>query len=514
MTAESNSYGQILRSSSIVGGAQAANYVIGLVRVKLIAVLLGPAGVGLIGLYTSAIGLVGAVSGLGVGSSGVREIVRAYGQDDAKEAARTVAILRRVCWATGLLGWVLAIVFRERVSVVMTGTSEHAGAIGWLGATLLLGSVSAGQLALLQGLRRIADLAWANVAGAAVGAVSAVAIYIAFGEAGIVPALIATSFAALGASYWFARRVAVEPLSVSLSETLRGSRRLIGLGLAFMWTGILSMGLDALTRSMIVRDFGAEGAGVYQAAWSLSGMFASFVLSAMGADFYPRLTAIIADRAQATRVVNEQTEIGVLLALPGLLGALTFAPLAIKLLYTREFLGAAELLPFMALGVFGRVVSWPLGFVQLAKGASRLYAATETIFIGLQAALVILLVRDFGIVGAAYAFALVYAAYTGAMLIVARALIGFSWTRETGEMLATSMLFVGLAFVARSLGSDAEALVAGAAVTFGGALFSLRGLAARLGEGHRLVKGASSVPILRLLLVGIAPNHAPPCQRG
>lgn len=306
----------------------------------------------------------------------------------------------------------------------------------------------------------------------------------------------------------------MEPSTVSIGETLRGSRRLLGLGLAFMWSAVLSMGLDALTRSIIVRDFGADGAGVYQAAWSLSGMFASFVLSAMGADFYPRLTAIIGDHAKATRVVNEQTEIGVLLALPGLLGALAFAPLAIKLLYTREFLAAAELLPFMALGVFGRVISWPLGFVQLAKGASRLYAATETIFIGLQAVLVIVLIREFGIVGAAYAFALVYAAYTGAMLWVARALIGFSWTRESGEMLATSMLFVGLAFAARSLGSDAEALVAGAIVTLGGALFSLRGLAARLGREHRLVKAASSVPILRLLLVGIVPNHAPPCQRG
>jgi PST family polysaccharide transporter len=97
MTGEKNSYGQILRSSSIVGGAQAANYLIGLARVKLVAMLLGPTGVGLVGLYMSATGFVGTVSGLGVGSSAVREIVRAYGQGDPQEAAGRPAFLGG-CW--------------------------------------------------------------------------------------------------------------------------------------------------------------------------------------------------------------------------------------------------------------------------------------------------------------------------------------------------------------------------------------------------------------------------------
>jgi PST family polysaccharide transporter len=369
--AERNSYSHILRSSSIVGGAQAANYLISLVRIKLVAMLLGPTGVGLIGLYASAIGLVGMVSGLGVSSSGVREIVRAYSKNDAVEAARTVVILRHACWATGLFGWGLAVLFREPISSFMTGSAQHGGTIALLGSMVLFGAISSGQLALLRGLRRIGDLARANVLGALVGSIVTVLIYYAFGEAGIVPAMIAAAFVAVVCSYGFSRRISVAPLSVGWGEVWRGFRTLVGLGLAFMWGGILVAGLDMFTRAIIVRKFGIEAAGIYQAAWALSGVFASFVLSAMGADFYPRLTAAIHDRARAARIVNEQTEIGILLALPGLLAALAFAPLVIKLLYTPQFLPAAHLLPWMALGVFGQVVSWPLGFVQLALGASR-----------------------------------------------------------------------------------------------------------------------------------------------
>ncbi|MGC1863482.1 MAG: O-antigen translocase [Methylocystis sp.] len=490
MTDEKNSYGQILRSSSIVGGAQAANYLIGLARVKLVAMLLGPTGVGLVGLYTSATGLLGVISEMGVSSSGVREIVRAYGQDNAEEAARTVLILRRVCWATGLFGWGLAILFREQISTLMTGSPKHAGAIAWLGSTLLLSAISSGQLALLQGLRRIGDLARANVFGALVGSIVTVLIYFALGQAGIVPALIVAALLSLAGSYWFTRRIEVAPVTIDWSQTWRGFRRLIGLGLAFMWSAVLIAGLDMATRSIIVRDFGIEAAGIYQAAWALSGIFANFVLSAMGTDFYPRLTAAIHDKSLAVRAVNEQTEIGILLALPGLLAALVFAPLAIKLLYTQQFLPAADLLPWMALGVFGRVVSWPMGFVQLSMGAWRWFAASETIFIGIQGLAMYWMVERFGIIGTAYAFAATYALYIVAMLWVTRVLIGFSWSAETQKLILTASLFVGAALILRVAASEFVEFAVGGPLTAAACVFSLRELAARLGKGTAAPKWA------------------------
>jgi PST family polysaccharide transporter len=64
----------------------------------------------------------------------------------------------------------------------------------------------------------------------------------------------------------------------------------------------------------------------------------------MGADYYPRLTGVAHDHAAVNRLVNEQTEIGLLLAVPGLLATLALAPWIIRLFYTSEFLPAVELL--------------------------------------------------------------------------------------------------------------------------------------------------------------------------
>ncbi|TXK65582.1 oligosaccharide flippase family protein [Alkalisalibacterium limincola] len=319
---QGNSYGQILRSSSIIGGAQAINYLVALLRVKVVAVLLGPAGVGVIGLYTSATSLLGTVTGLGLQGSAVRAIAQAQGKNDPQAVARTVRMLRRLVWATGALGWLASIALAIPLSRLMFESTQHAWALAVLGGMLLLTAVSNGQLGLLQGLRRIGDIARVQVAAAVLNTAITIALYSWLREDGIVPVLLANAAATLLCSWWFARRVEVPAVAMDWSVAIAEAKPLLGLGAAMMWGGVLTLALDLYTRTLIARTLGVDAAGIYQAAWALSGLFAGFVLGAMGADFYPRLTSVIHDRAAAMRAVNEQTEIGILLALPGLLGTL------------------------------------------------------------------------------------------------------------------------------------------------------------------------------------------------
>ena len=497
---EPNSYQQILRASSLIGGAQGINYVAGLLRVKVVALLLGPSGVGLISLYESALGLVGTVAGLGIGSSGVREIAQAHASAEPAKTAQTVLVLRRACWAIGFLGWGLAAALSKPISEWMFGTPEHALAIALLGATLLMGQLSGGEMALLQGVRRIGDLARVNVASILLSTAVTISLYAWLGQKGIVPALLANAVVALAVSWWFARRVTIEPVVVSWRDTFVGSGHLLGLGIAFMWSGLLTAGLDTVTRTLITREYGVDATGHYQAAWALSVLFAGFILNAMGTDFYPRLTGVIQDHEQATRVVNEQTEIGVLLALPGLLATLAFAPLVIRIIYTPEFLPAAALLPWFLIGILGRVVSWPLLFIQLAKGAGRLYMVTATVVIAFQLGLVIWLIPRFGAVGASYAFAVANVAYAGGGLWVGSTLIGFRWSREARRLIAIAVLFVGVAIAVRLWLPGWRAAVVGGAIAVVGALVSLRELAARLGSEHRLIRALGRLPGANWLL--------------
>jgi enterobacterial common antigen flippase len=491
------SYGQILKSSSIVGGAQAINLVIGMVRTKFVAVLLGPSGVGLVGLYQSAIGLVGTAAGLGIGQSGVREVAEAHGSNNEEKIARTVKVLRRACWLTGVLGWLLTVALAWPLSLWAFKSGDRAWAIAILGLTLLLGSISGGQTALIQGLRHIGDLARLNVLSVIAGTLVSISLYAWLGEKGIVPVLLLLAAVNLGFSWWFARRVRVAEVTVTWRETRRESNRLISLGLAFMWSGLLTAGVAMTAQSLIFRTLGSDANGIYQAAWSLSGIFAGFILNAMGADFYPRLTAVADHNDHVNRLVNEQTEIGLLLALPGLLGTLVFAPWIIRIFYTARFAQAADLLPLFVVGIFGRVISWPLCYIQLAKGASRFFAVTETAASALHIVLIWLGLRWFGLTGVALAFAILYACYTLGTLWVATRLSHFRWSVAARRLLTLGTLLVAATFVMVKLAPELPAVVMGALVSVGAGFYCLRQITTRLGPEHRI-----SRMVLRLPWIG------------
>ena len=217
------------------------------------------------------------------------------------------------------------------VSRLTFGKDGHAIPVALLSVGVLFRTVSAGQGALIQGLRRISDLAKSAVFGGVFGAAASIGLVYAFREGGIVPSLLAMEAMSLLLSWWYSRRLRFAAPALSTAIVIRETKALLRLGFAFMASGMLGMGAAYAIRMILARQDGFEAAGFYQSAWTVGGLYVGFILQAMGADFYPRLTAIVEDRAACNRLVNEQAEVSLLLAGPGILATLTFAPLVVSL---------------------------------------------------------------------------------------------------------------------------------------------------------------------------------------
>lgn len=481
-----SSYRSILKSTSLIGGASVINILIGMVRTKFVAVLLGPTGVGLLGMYGQVTSVVGTLTGMGLGSSGVRQVAEAVGTQDDERIARTVITLRRAAWVTGGLGLLLMAAFCVPLSHVTFGSSDYAWAIAVLGVTLLTGAIAAGQGCIINGTRRIADLAKISIIGAASGTLMSIPCFWFWGEAGIVPSLLLSAFAALGTSWWFARRVPVKAIDLPWRDSAGEARQLLTLGASLMAAGLVTVLSNYLIRVVMLRQFSLDDVGIYQAAFSLSGILAGFVLGAMGADYYPRLTAVANDNASVCRMVNEQTQISILLALPGLVAMMVFAPLVIKVFYATSFEAAVPVLRWCTLGILGRVFSWPMGYVMLAKGKGRAFFVTEVIAAALHLAAVAVFVQIWGLDGAGIAFMVLYAVYTGLMLLVMYRLVGATWGRESLVLVGLAAGVMGLSMVGARLDLDvAVMLPVGFGVVGVVTLLCFRQLSDRTGIGWR-----------------------------
>jgi PST family polysaccharide transporter len=472
--AAAHSYGQILKSTVLIGGSSAAGVALGMVRAKVMALLLGPAGVGLWGLYGAVADLAHAIAGLGINSSGVRQIAEAVGSGDRARIARTASVLRRTSVILGLLAAVLLALFSPQISLVTFGTDAHAVPVALLAVAVFLRLVAFGQLALIQGMRRIADLAMAGVWGALFGtAISILAVYL-WAEDGLVPALIGIAVTTIATSWWYSRRIPTSAPSMTVAEAWQEASALLKLGSAFLASAFMTMGVAYAVRITVLHMVGFEAAGLYQAAWTLGGLYVGFILQAMGADFYPRLTAVAGDDRECNRLVNEQARMGLLLAGPGVIATLTFAPAVVTLLYSSAFVPAADLLRWICLGMMLRIISWPMGFIILARAEQRLFFLTELAWTLVHVGLAWTCVTLYGLNGAGMAFFGSYVFHSILIYLVVQRLSGFGWLPENRR---AGLLF--LALVATVFGgfcalSPAQAIAVGALALAVSGMYSAR----------------------------------------
>ena len=457
---------------------------IGIVRTKAMALLLGPAGFGLMAVYGSILDLALNIAGMGVGNSGVRQVAESVGSGDALRISRTVFVLKRMTVALGALGAAGLVILAPHVSSITFGSDEYALPIAILSLAVFFRVMTAGQGALIQGMRRIGDLAWMGVIGTLAGTVASILLVYVYGEAGVAPSLVAGAAVGLLVSWWYSRRVETTRVVLPGLEVRREAWLLLRLGFAFMASGFMMMGAAYAVRAMILRIEGLDAAGLYQAAWTLGGIYVGMILQAMGTDFYPRLTNSIRDNQQSNRLVNEQAQVSLLLAGPGVIATLMLAPLLMIAFYSAKFAAATNVLQWICLGMALRVITWPMGFIIVARGEQTIFFLTELAWTVVNVGLSIVCLKHFGLEGAGIAFFGSYVFHGLMIYPIVRRLSGFRWSTENLKVGLLFVALIGTVFVSSILLPRIAATAVGSAALAASGVYSMRRLVALVGMGH------------------------------
>ncbi len=419
-----------MKATSIFGGVQVFNIIISIARTKVIALLLGPAGMGIAGLLTSTTGLITALTNFGLGTSAVKDIAAAHeGQDDAR-IAKIVVVVRRLVWLTGLLGAIVTFAFAPLLSELSFGDKGYTLAFMWLSVTLLFNQLTSGQNVLLQGLRKLNHLAKANMTGSFIGLLVSVPLYYYYRIDGIVPALILTALAILVVVRYYSNKVKIQKIEVSLAETKVVGKGIMVMGLMLSISGIMVVGESYLVRIFISSRGGIEEVGLYNAGFAIITTYVGLVFTAMGTDYFPRLSGVAHDITKSTLLINQQSEIAVLILAPILSAFLIFIDWVVILLYSIEFIAVNAMLYWAALGMLFKAPSWAIGFILIAKGASKLFLWSELFSIINLLILNLLGYYYFGLTGLGLSFMIAYILYLIQMYLIAKIKYGFSFKHD------------------------------------------------------------------------------------
>lgn len=404
---KNNSSREILKSTGLIGGSKLITIIISIAQIKIVAVLLGPIGVGLVSLFTSAISLIESLTGLGIGFSAVRDISQAVKAEDPIKISKSIITLRRWVWISGVSGIILVLIFSRQLSIHTFGDDSRVLELCLLSATILFGALGSGQMAILRGYRKVGTLAKANIYGAVLGFIVTVPFYFIFGINGIVPVLIFTSLSNLILSWWFSHRIRIAPVKVSILESLGNGIGMVKLGLFTVLTGFMASGTLYLVKVIIADKAGVDAVGYYAVGATLSMTYIGILLGAMGTDYFPKLSAVNEDNQEINKLVNDQSLVTLLLGTPLIIGMYSFLELIITILYSSKFAGAIPLIQWMLIGAFIRLISWPKGYVFLAKAKGKVFVFSQSIWNVIYLILIIVgwSYFSFEIVGIAFAIA-------------------------------------------------------------------------------------------------------------
>ena len=187
---EKGAYGQVLKYTGIFGGVQGLNVIVSLVRNKLAALLLGPAGMGLVSLFNSTVAFISQATGFGISMSAVRHISELTESGDEAQRAYYIKVVRAWSILAALLGVLVCVAIGPFLSSYTFAWGNHTLHFILLSPIVGMLAVTGGEMAILKGMRRLRPLALVSVWHVVLALVITVPLYYFFGETAIVPSLV------------------------------------------------------------------------------------------------------------------------------------------------------------------------------------------------------------------------------------------------------------------------------------------------------------------------------------
>lgn len=385
---DGNSYGHVLKYTGIFGGVQGLNILIGLVRNKLVAVILGPAGMGLASLFNTSVSFVTQATNLGLSFSAIRHLSEIFDGGDSERILRFVKTVRAWSLVASLLGILACIAASPLLNRYVFDGESHTLEIMALAPVVAMTTFAGGETAILKGARRLRELARVQVVMVMASLVISVPLYYMFGTGGIIPVLLLTALANLALTMRCSCRL--YPLRLRGASGLLGEGMgMVRLGVAFVMSGIFGSGAEMVVRSFLNTAADLGTVGLYNAGYVLTVTYAGMVFSAMETDYFPRLSAVNHDTAAVNLAANRQIEVSLLIIAPMLAFMLMALPVLIPLLFSGKFAPVVGMAQVAVMAMYARAMMLPVAYITLAKGHSRAYLVIEALSAVALTALVI-----------------------------------------------------------------------------------------------------------------------------
>lgn len=391
------------------GLGQLLGLLLGAISVKLLAILAGPAGVGLFSVLRHLQQTLSSVASVG----GQNAVVQGLSSHSGQERQQFLLSSFYVFVLGSLLLSAALLACSELIASWMFA-GEHGSAVRWLVIPVWLGALLFYFRGVLTAEMQFGALALVNVFTGVGAVVVALPVGLAYsrGYPDFLVLLLGCGFAlGLVVAFICVRRLGYfhGVASLAFSGVTAGATvRFLRVALPSLLSSFMTLGSVLVVRAHVVQSFGLEGAGQFDAAWSISAMYLALFLASLQSYLLPELSQ--SDKARMRLSLAKAFHFSLLITLPLITALVVLKPLVVHILFSVEFLPSLQVLRWVLLGDCIRVLGWIIATVLLARADMKGYMLAEGLWT-LNFLLLSLLLLPYGIEWVGLAYLLSYIVY-------------------------------------------------------------------------------------------------------
>lgn len=411
---------EIIMAALKTGSGSFLNLLFGVITSKIFAVNLGPAGVGLFSVLRQTRDTLLMLTSFNGNSAIVQGL--ASREDSTRNLYTSVVSIIILISTVSVI--VLLIIGAPIIAsyTLDKSDSQSIWLIRGISIPLILSTGIMLFSSILNGYRAIGRLALVQVAASAISMLIAfpITIYILQEnpDGFIWMMSVSTSIGCITA-FVFARNANLLPTIrdirgvITKEIAIENSRYFLSFALTTLVTGFASTLSVLVIRSMTVRNFGLNAAGIFDVAWTLSMMYITLVLTSFGTYYMPTLSQS-KELSAKTILITRIFRFTFLLLVPIITSIVVLKPLIVQVLYSPKFFYSLIIIRWMLIGDYLKSTSWVFGVSIIATADKKTLFWSEILFQFLFLILAgIAILQISNLEGIGIAFVVTYFVYLG-----------------------------------------------------------------------------------------------------
>lgn len=481
-----DSYNHVLKYTSLFGGVQVLSILIGLVRNKAMALILGAGGMGFNALLTSMQNFASQCTNLGISFGAVPRLSELHEHQENEQLRYNIQVIRLWSLIAAALGMVFCVVASPLMNHLSFTWGNHTLHYAMLALAVAMSAITGGETAIMKATRQLGKVAIAQILTVIATLFVSVPLYYFYGHSGVVPAIVLIAFATMLITLSYSYRSFPFRFDFCRSMLREGSC-MIRLGVAYILAAAIGSASEMAIRAYLNVVGSMDDVGLYNAAFMITITYAGFVFSAMETDYFPRLSGVASDIEATNETVNKQIEVSLLLLAPMLVVLLAGLPVLIPMLFSSEFLSVVQMAQVAVLAMYFKVLTMPVAYITLARRLSLSFLLLETAYFVVLVVAIVCCYQLWGLWGTGVAIVIAHVAENILVMGYATWRYGYRITSLVVRYALVQMTIGFAAYAVTLLTEDWTYWITEAALTIVSTAYSIRVLRQKTHLWERLL---------------------------